>query len=446
MKKTIVVIDPSIMIHKIVQLAFPEDQHDVLIYDNYPLEGVPGDGITLALVSADLPGHDDVTAVATEIKSKWNCKILLMIPKFFEFDTARALESGVDGIIEKPFTSDALREKVADLTQVPEEVHEMDSLSPDELESIADDEFMLSEEDLMEIGEEELADVDLPEDLDVGTETDTEELPDTGELLEEAPMLLADETDETPLEVPDTPEFVQEPEPGAEAESAPEPEMVSETGDVVAPAESASPFDEMELGEELDSIDFGDLDEGDQLLTEADLPESPQAPEPEMEIGPQTIQEAAMAEGMDVETETTSPEPASVMEPPATGEPEPAVPDETAEPDVQFAIEEEPQTVQVEEYQVERQDLVEPEPTPEPIDLSHDEADSELLLPPSGGPAKPAAGGALTEADIERIAELVVQKLSDKAVRDIAWEVIPVVAEEVVKSRIRQLEQEDVDS
>jgi hypothetical protein len=48
----------------------------------------------------------------------------------------------------------------------------------------------------------------------------------------------------------------------------------------------------------------------------------------------------------------------------------------------------------------------------------------------------------LTEAQVERIARLVVKLMSDKVIRDIAWEVIPDVAEMLVKERIRQLEAE----
>ena len=46
----------------------------------------------------------------------------------------------------------------------------------------------------------------------------------------------------------------------------------------------------------------------------------------------------------------------------------------------------------------------------------------------------------LTQEQIERIAALVVAKLSDGVLREIAWEVVPDVAEMVVKRRIEELE------
>ncbi|HSP34671.1 MAG TPA: response regulator [Thermoanaerobaculia bacterium] len=62
-------------------------------------------------------------------------------------------------------------------------------------------------------------------------------------------------------------------------------------------------------------------------------------------------------------------------------------------------------------------------------------------------PAETAAssngnGADLTDEQIDRIARRVVQLMSDQVVRNIAWEVIPDLAEMVVKERIRQLETE----
>jgi CheY-like chemotaxis protein len=58
-------------------------------------------------------------------------------------------------------------------------------------------------------------------------------------------------------------------------------------------------------------------------------------------------------------------------------------------------------------------------------------------LPPAGAPP---AVPELTEAQIEAIAARVVQKLSDRVVREIAWDVVPDLAERAVKRRIEELE------
>jgi CheY-like chemotaxis protein len=85
------------------------------------------------------------------------------------------------------------------------------------------------------------------------------------------------------------------------------------------------------------------------------------------------------------------------------------------------------------------------------------EAPAEPEPTPSAQPAAQASGtaipkltqllstisrsnGDLSDADIERLAAKVVEKFSEKIVREIAWEVIPDMAEIVIKQRIKELE------
>jgi CheY-like chemotaxis protein len=59
----------------------------------------------------------------------------------------------------------------------------------------------------------------------------------------------------------------------------------------------------------------------------------------------------------------------------------------------------------------------------------------------SAGLAAPAAaGGPLSDADVDRIARRVIELLGDKPIRDVAWEVVPDLAEVLLKTRIRELE------
>lgn len=60
----------------------------------------------------------------------------------------------------------------------------------------------------------------------------------------------------------------------------------------------------------------------------------------------------------------------------------------------------------------------------------------------SNGAPTPAtfAGAALSDADVDRIARRMLELAGDKAVRDVAWEVVPDLAEVLLKSRIRELE------
>lgn len=47
--------------------------------------------------------------------------------------------------------------------------------------------------------------------------------------------------------------------------------------------------------------------------------------------------------------------------------------------------------------------------------------------------------------DIEAIARAVVERLSEKVLREIAWEVVPDLAESIIRERIRELEHKDTD-
>ncbi len=105
---------------------------------------------------------------------------------------------------------------------------------------------------------------------------------------------------------------------------------------------------------------------------------------------------------------------------------------------------------------------VEDEPLPEaaaaPIEETEDpawgamsaaEAIAEPEEPPVPPPALapepppvPVRSSDLTDEQIDKIARRVIELMSDQVVRNIAWEVIPDLAEMVVKERIRQLESE----
>jgi CheY-like chemotaxis protein len=64
--------------------------------------------------------------------------------------------------------------------------------------------------------------------------------------------------------------------------------------------------------------------------------------------------------------------------------------------------------------------------------------------PPPSTAASPAAGtnGSLSDVDVDRIARRVVELLGDQLVREIAWEVVPDMAELVIKDRLRELERQ----
>ena len=120
-------------------------------------------------------------------------------------------------------------------------------------------------------------------------------------------------------------------------------------------------------------------------------------------------------------------------------------------PDLRFP-EEAPPIAEEPETRHPVEEIPAPEPPPaEPLarEAAVEESPAETpeplvavpAAPPQVPPAAPAPAVAeLTQEQIERIAALVVAKLSDRVLREIAWEVVPDVAETVVKRRIEELE------
>jgi hypothetical protein len=65
---------------------------------------------------------------------------------------------------------------------------------------------------------------------------------------------------------------------------------------------------------------------------------------------------------------------------------------------------------------------------------------AEVTPSPVPAPAATNGGGRLNDEEVDRIARRVVELLGDRTVRDIAWEVIPDLAEVIIRDRLRELE------
>jgi len=73
---------------------------------------------------------------------------------------------------------------------------------------------------------------------------------------------------------------------------------------------------------------------------------------------------------------------------------------------------------------------------PAPLALAAPAADEPVAEPTAG----PSTSSTLSDTDVDRIARRMIELVGDKAVRDVAWEVVPDLAEVLLKSRIRELE------
>jgi CheY-like chemotaxis protein len=168
------------------------------------------------------------------------------------------------------------------------------------------------------------------------------------------------------------------------------------------------------------------LAEGDEVFRFAFEREAPEAfAEPELEPAPRRAAEP----------------------PPAEGEAEGFGDDLLLVDDSPFAPEEvdegEPFRIGVDDEEPEA-----PAPSPfleEVAAVGGDDVEDPRGPAPSPGevePAAPATGrlGPLSDEDVDRIARRVAEVLGERVVREVAWEVIPDLAEVVIKDRLRELE------
>ena len=87
----------------------------------------------------------------------------------------------------------------------------------------------------------------------------------------------------------------------------------------------------------------------------------------------------------------------------------------------------------------------EPEPEPMPREIAPDIerlAQGASLSDLASMVSRIAGPVSLSDEDVDRIARRVIEHLSEKIVRDVAWEVVPDVAEILVRQRLRELEAE----
>ena len=103
---------------------------------------------------------------------------------------------------------------------------------------------------------------------------------------------------------------------------------------------------------------------------------------------------------------------------------------------------------------IEPEPVAAPEPftAPEPVAVPEPVAAPEPVAEPAPVAAEPAATseaaapaasnghGALSDEDVERIAKKVADILGEKILKEVAWEVVPDLAEVIIKNRLQELE------
>ena len=206
----------------------------------------------------------------------------------------------------------------------------------------------------------------------------------------------------------------------------------------VAAAEVAPPIDVAPPVEAPPPVAVPDLEPPVLLEEEPAMPAAtaevevePQAPEMVFEEPPMPMATMPVAaEPVEPFPATTAPEP----EPPAAEEIAAAPELEPPMIEPRAAAVDEPEPAAAEEPEVQT-----PEPAAEAV-AAPEEDDSAAAESAPDAAAAANGNGALSDGEVDRIARRVVEMLGEKMLREVAWEVVPDLAELIIKERIRELE------
>jgi CheY-like chemotaxis protein len=400
MTKKLLLADDSITIQKVIQITFAHEDYQLTITDNGDTALARAEELVPDLVLADvyMPGKDgyELCAAIKQSPALQHVPVLLLAGSFEPFDEGKARAAGADAWIEKPFESQTLIDKVAELlnaapTADAATVPLAPAVEPGPAAATVDPfaDFIFEETTTAAMGPEEF----------VFEETAT---PATG---------------------PE--EFVFEDlaaaEPNFDFIGEPLPAEVVRPDAFEASPPAAPAFSDFAAGEEI--LPLGD----DDILGAEDL-------EPVAEIStltPWSRDEALAEEPFPAFNELELPPVVPAEQPTTVATP---MADLATEPVV------EPAVASVAEVAVEA--------VAESYGASVTEPAAEPVAEPAAEPAAVAAvQGAtmLTAEELELIVERAVaralEKLAGTVLERVAWEVVPDLAEALIKEEIRQIKE-----
>jgi len=415
MSRTILLADDSLTIQKVVELTFADTDYEVVAVSSGDdlLRQLPECRPDLVICDVIMPGTDGYD-VCQEIKLSadfLHVPVILLTGTFEPFDRDRALAVGCSEIITKPFEARKLVEAVdrlysaagvasppvpptAEAAASDVEVTPPPPMDARDEAEVARDEMEL--EDTAVTADDESSDTGFAatsmDDDDVVVPTEEE---------------VAEETQDEPTGF----ELVLD-EPDAEGEPPAFPDV---------PPPVAEVYSETPIGAEtVAAIDFSDVVEltEDEVYADRQLPDPAEDPFPaeagDEEVFPYEELEQEESAAVDEYVESTKTTPINVGAVMAEGSPEG---DEAgAEIEVEAT---DPESTEVDMSDADTQDLTE--------ELSVQEHTDE-----------PASTG-LSDEDVDRIARRVLELAGDR-IEHIAWDVIPDMAELVVRERVREIE------
>lgn len=452
MKRRILLADDSVTIQKVIELTFMDEDYEVRAVSN-------GDDAVALLKELDpdfviadvhMPGANgyDVCRRAKQLKP--DVPVLLLVGTFEPFDEGQARSCGADSFLKKPFDSQELLQRVEELIRpkaaAAPAMPSMAAVSPP-LPSFAP-ESQLPPTTVMPVVPSMDSSLDLPPlempPLDLGPAPSPaptfQAEPSWGSFEleaepEPAPPAYSPFAAPAAASIPDTP-FDREPSFSLEPDPAYKPAFRTEEEPVFSlDAEEPSYALQDDVFGAPAELSFDDTSQ-DRYLPE-DVPAAEPAPAPagfDWNVAAATStavfetpaepampawREPAAPAAWELPVEAApvvAPEPEPESAPVAAPQPAWAAPDPTSifAPAAVSAPEPEP--------------VYSPAPEPEPV------ASYAAASPSANG------NGKLSDDDVDRIARRVIELMGDRAVRDVAWEVIPDLAEVIIRDRLRELE------
>jgi CheY-like chemotaxis protein len=405
MSRTILLADDSLTIQKVVELTFADTEYEVVAVSSGDelMQRLPELRPDLVICDVIMPGRDGYD-VCQEIKSSsdyLHLPVILLTGTFEPFDRDRAIAVGCSEIITKPFEAkklvDAVERLAATPAAPPPTAADTQSIGPDDLAGPVDDDEFEETEISQEFGPGEAVEEETPEEaVAAPPEFEMEDQQPGPELAAEAPQeAFETDTADEGFEL-DTAEL-------PEVEAPPDADEIEEPGPDPAQTVAVEAFSELAASEEIETTDeTPEVEMAEEPFAEAVADEEPfptdeefgevAAPEP-------TEQDRSMTTPIDV---------AAVMA--------------EHQPEVEFSMNDEVET---------------------PPSTEEDDADTQDFgdKPPVETAPEEASDMGLSDDDVDRIARRLLELAGDR-IEHIAWDVIPDMAEVVVRERVRELEAE----
>ncbi len=456
MSKKLLLADDSITIQKVIQITFAHEDYELTITDNGDAALAKAQEIVPDLIMTDIymPGKNgyELTSAIKQDPALRHVPVLLLAGLFEPFDEDKARSCKADAWIEKPFESQSLIDKVSELLSAAQTAPVSSTPEPEpfaaELEPqlAAFDAPAGSETQATVYQEDPFGDISFEEEMPEAEPEPVAESDDWSDVVEpvaaapvaDAPVAAAPVADDS-FAMSEDFSFADEESTTetledfsfADEESATEAlEDFSFTEEAPVAAETFSPAENVPLAEtvfdafEMDEDDIMSLDDDD-ILGAEDL----EPVMPEQTLAAWSRDEVAAE---DLFAEPFEEELASEPEPVLEASFEPATIEETS-----VFFDEEPVA---EVTSVFESPVVEPEPVgrptavveePEPVAMAKTIEDVE------------AQASALREEDIEMIIEKivirVVEKLAGSILERVAWDVVPDLAENLIREEIRKI-------